>query len=264
LVRRLGFLEEFMRKRTTHLVGAAVFSLALGVGIDGAAAGIIYSDPLTGSGTPLNGSAVDVGNATGGGVAGATWTASTLLTEGATGATRAAGAGKAHAWLPLNVESGFTYTLQATLHPTGGSWAALGFSVAPTTPSTSNNFQDNSVIAWGLVRQPNAGSPQFFRGGGTFGGSNYGNGSLTGLQTLTIVLDTTALSWTAVATIGSFSSDVKTYATPEAIRWVGFGSDQGPAAFSNFSLTAQPVPEPVAFAPLALAAGGLLRRQRRA
>ncbi len=250
------------------LAAAAVAVLGV-VAASSSQAAVIYADSMSGTG-PLNGSSPSTATTYAGGNPSATWTASALLNRGATSSDRPAGTDKAHAWLPLNIQSGFTYTLAATLNPSGTSWAAVGFSVNGTMPATSNNFQDNNTIAWGLVRQSGAGQPQFFRGGGTFDNSgpggassvNFATGTQSGLRTMQITLDTTALPWTAVATIDGFTSTTKVFASAEPVKWVGLGSDQGTASFSNFSLTATPVPEPTTLASVAIIALTALKRRR--
>lgn len=225
----------------------------------------LYSDTLTSAEiTPLNGSTVEISNAYAGATAGAIWTAGPDLVRGGTGAERpggATGANDDHAYLSFTPQAGFVYTLQATLSPQGGSWFSLGFSASN---STTINWQDspNNPVFWGLVRQPGGGNPQFFQGTGTGGGGAFGLSTLSGLQTVTITMDTTGANWSATIDIAG-STATRTFTGAPTINYVGFGTDNGPGFVSDFSLTA--VPEPTSVAMLGLAAGGfaLLRLRRR-
>ncbi|MEI7955691.1 MAG: InlB B-repeat-containing protein [Verrucomicrobiota bacterium] len=197
----------------------------------------IYSDTLLGSGSALHGTTVDSSAAFAGGTAGATWIAAGSYNETATG-TIGTSTTTQGAYLPFTPQAGHMYTLTATLeYPPSGNWAALGFQTQADLSKSQFHDAAGSAYAWVLVRGSGGGQPQFFSGPDTANGGAFATASQSGLQTVTITLDTRAASWTTSATIGGYTSS-KTYSSnPTGIAYVGFGGVGTISKTTNFSLT---------------------------
>ncbi|MEI6605306.1 MAG: hypothetical protein WCP35_08350 [Verrucomicrobiota bacterium] len=218
-----------------------VAACAILAALTGFAAGetTIYSDTLLGSGSALHGTTVDSSAAFAGGTAGATWTAAGSYNESETG-TIGTSTTTQGAYLPFTPQAGHVYTLTATLEYLGvggTNWSALGFRT--TADVIHTQFHDTaSPYAWVLLRKSGGGQPQFFRGAGTDSGGGFATASESGLQTVTIILDTTGASWTTHAKIGSYTSSTYTYSSnPTGIAYVGFGGVGTTSNTTNFSLT---------------------------
>ncbi|MEI7956874.1 MAG: hypothetical protein WCJ66_17045, partial [Verrucomicrobiota bacterium] len=234
------FLRIFIHARNSinhHMLAWVVVAAVMtDMGLGGGACGTtIYADSLVGSGGALNGTPADTATAYAGGTAGATWTTAgiTETTGGASFVSSKA------AFLPITIQTGYIYTLTATLSTTtsGDTWTALGFS--DTTNAGQWHTQGNKY-AWAGVRGNGSSSPDFF-----FGGAGTANpttcGSIAkGTAMVTITLDTTCANWKTSATIGGVSSTACTYsANPTGIKYVGFGADgAATSSVKNLSLTA--------------------------
>jgi hypothetical protein len=204
-----------MKLKITHVAALAAISL-----VGSASAASIYTDSLIGSSTLLNNTTADTSSAFAGGTAGATWTAG-VVNETPTGGVYSASVANAGAdtgFLPITINSGFVYTLSATLNsssPTGG-WTALGFSDSAVNAEWHTGGDTKS--AWALlVGNGAAGGNQFFGGSGTANGQAWA-AVPAGAQTVTITLDTTGAAWTTFATIGSVNSATFAYTTNPTIR----------------------------------------------
>jgi len=236
-----------------------------------AQASLIYSDSLTGSVTELNGTTVDFSSGTAGGTSGATWIAAATYNQTATGTIGTDG-GVQGAYLPFTPQTGYVYKLSATmeyLDTEPSNWAALGFRTgdAIVTGGAFHEVSGSDAYSWALVRA--SGTPQFFKGGNI--GEEYGNfatDAQSGLQTLTITLDTTGTNWTSHATIDGYDSATFTYGTnPTNIAYVSFGGVGSITNTTNFSLSEgiTAVPEPGSLLSLGglVGAGMCLRNRRR-
>ena len=201
----------------------------------------IYSDTLLGSGSALHGTTVDSSATHAGGTAGATWTAAGSYNETATGTT-GTDASKQGAYLPFTPQAGHVYTLTATLEYLGAvpsNWAALGFQTQADVAHGAFHDASGAAYAWTLLRKAGGGQPQFFGGADTGNGGGFATGSQSGLQTVTITLDTTGASWTSHATINGLDSATVTYGTnPTDIAYVGFGGVGATSNTTHFSLSA--------------------------
>ena len=153
----------------------------------------IYSDTLLGSGSALHGTTVDSSAAFAGGTAGATWTAAGSYNETATG-TIGTSTTTQGAYLPFTPQAGHVYTLTATLEylgAGGSNWAALGFQTQADLTNSQFHGAAGNAYDWVLVRKAGGGQPQFFGGGDTANGGGFATASESGLQTVTITLNTT-------------------------------------------------------------------------
>ena len=202
---------------------------------------LIYSDTLLGSGSALHGTTVDSSATHAGGTAGATWTAAGSYNETATG-TIGTSTTTQGAYLPFTPQAGHVYTLTATLEYLGAvpsNWAALGFQTQADVAHGAFHDASGAAYAWTLLRKAGGGQPQFFGGPDTANGGGFATGSESGLQTVTITLDTTGASWTSHATINGLDSATVTYGTnPTDIAYVGFGGVGTTSNTTHFSLSA--------------------------
>ena len=202
---------------------------------------LIYSDTLLGSGSALHGTTVDSSATRAGGTAGATWTAADSYNETATG-TIGTSTTTQGAYLPFTPQAGHVYTLTATLEYLGAvpsNWAALGFQTQADVAHGAFHDASGAAYAWTLLRKAGGGQPQFFGGADTANGGGFATGSESGLQTVTITLDTTGASWTSHATINGLDSATVTYGTnPTDIAYVGFGGVGTTSNTTHFSLSA--------------------------
>ena len=202
---------------------------------------LIYSDTLLGSGSALHGTTVDSSATHAGGTAGATWTAADSYNETATG-TIGTSTTTQGAYLPFTPQAGHVYTLTATLEYLGAvpsNWAALGFQTQADVAHGAFHDASGAAYAWTLLRKAGGGQPQFFGGADTANGGGFATGSESGLQTVTITLDTMGASWTSHATINGLDSATVTYGTnPIDIAYVGFGGVGSTSITTHFSLSA--------------------------
>jgi len=144
----------------------------------------IYSESFSGdSGDNLHGTAPDVRTGS------ETWIAnSEIKADGSIG-----GSDTASAFLPFVPEPGNIYTLSATLdQPTDGSWAAIGF----TDGSYTNTFWGTPNYAWPWMLWRTDDDIDAREGPGVDVGAEI-LGDYTGMQTLSIVLNTEESDWTA-------------------------------------------------------------------
>ena len=233
-----------------HALALALAVAILGIGFlaPSASAITIYSDTLTGSGSALNGTTVDSSVTYAGGTNGVTWTAAGSYNQTTTG-TIGTDASKQGAYLPFTPQAGYVYTLTATLEYLGAGgtdWAALGFQTQADLSNSQFHAAAGNAYAWVLLRKAGGGQPQFFRGPDTTSGGAFATGSQSGLQTVSITLDTRAASWTSSATIGGYTSTTYTYSpNPTDIRYVGFGGVGTISKTTNFSLSAVSANPPV-------------------
>ena len=224
----------------TDLAVTADIAVTANFAVDIPANELIYSDTLLGSGSALHGTTVDSSATHAGGTAGATWIAADSYNETATG-TIGTSTNTQGAYLPFTPQAGHVYTLTATLEYLGAgstNWAALGFRT--TADVIHTQFHDAaSAYAWALLRKADGGQPQFFRGEGTDSGGGFATDSQSGLQTVTITLDTTGANWTTSATIGGYTSSTYIYSSnPTDIAYVGFGGVGTTSNTTHFSLSA--------------------------
>jgi autotransporter-associated beta strand protein len=191
----------------------------------------IYEDSLIGNQVTLNGALPTTSSNFAGGSIGAAWNATSSMSQTPSGATCPANAA---AFLPISIQPGYIYHLEATLS-SDSTWTAIGFSDSPASGewhTTGNKY------AWTLVRAPGAGAPQFFGGAGTAHLQSW-TSQADGTRTVSITLDTTATNWTAFATIDGVKSSTATFTANPAISRVGFGGyREGGGIVKDFRLTA--------------------------
>ncbi len=249
--------------RTAIVLG--VIAIALGLAQVNAQ-NTIYSHSFGGSGGQLDGVVVDVG--------GQTWQAGSVFMDNGQVDTLVAGSPNGQAaFLPLTVYDNVVYTATATILNQNPNWIAFGF--MPANPSTAGltwtstssgvRHSNNGAYAWGLDRNnPSANNQEFFNGPNTSNGTGIAGDIVDATQpvTVSIVLDTTAPTWTAqyflngVQQGGTFSLASTANA---AIGGIGFSRDRNSTAnaggiISEFSLAAIPESSPLVL----LGLGGLL------
>lgn len=247
-------------------------ALAIAILSPAASAAIVYADDFSGAaGTDLDGTAPDIrpGNQT--------WTANSLFDfNGAAGVTATASTAVRGAYLPFTLVAGFVYELQVTLK-----FAAVAASSADTrslqvgfleiAPGTTAN---TSPVASG------SGGPAFFlRQNGTYesradGGVTGNSGTLATLvtdpHTVRLVLDTSQAAWVLRSYLdGVQIGGAQTYGTNPALLSIGLSANTSGGVgavgdFSNFSFSAEAVPEPAAGLLMATSLGTLALRRRRA
>ena len=250
-------------------VAIASMTLAvLSTGISSASAGIIYQDSFTGSSaTPLDGAAPTIDNGSS-----AYWNSqggSGMYDNGTITIPEGVIEIPALAFTPT---AGSIYTLSAGLNPTSSSgWFALGFLGNITALYSQWFYGEASPAAspWALVNgargtgTSTVNTFQSFAGPGTKVKAVNGTDT-TGVQDVSIVLNTQASAWTwQVFDNGIAETPVTAYSTNPTITGVGFGGVY-PASgtISNFELSSA-VPEPTTLALLALSGFGLLLLTRR-
>jgi hypothetical protein len=153
--------------------------------------------------------------------------------------------------------------------PAGGDntgWLGLGFTQGNTASDTSFASATINAAPWLLWRPSNAvsgGASQVVTRLGPATTTPTNEGAFTGTQTLTIVLNTQALQWTAEWFVGATSvRGPEAFATnPTTITHVGFARENGQGStITSFSLTS--VPEPCSALLGGLGILALLRRRR--
>ena len=250
---------RFATCRFMPLVILAVFGAALP-----STSATIYFDDFNGSsGTDLAGTAPDVrpGSETWAsgtadtGIPGVLWKADGSVLASTTGG------GGVSAVLPFSPASGNIYELSVRLNPTrtdgSGDWLALGF-------GTVTGSLPGSGAPWVYKRGDGLFDTASLLGPGV--GGIVSHGSPTGLQPsptdFRIVLNTTALSWTAEWFIDNTSVRTATYSTNPTITHVGiFRYESAAGSAGDFQLTV--IPEPGTAMLFGLGLAGLAVRQRK-
>lgn len=226
-------------------------------------AATVYSHTFTG------GSATDDSlNTTTTTLGGGTWVSSDWRANGTT--PTSGGFSDDGAYLSFTPTIGLIYTLSMTAtQPTGGDntgWLGLGFTQGNTASDTSFASATINAAPWLLWRPSNAvsgGASQVVTRLGPATTTPTNEGAFTGTQTLTIVLNTQALQWTAEWFVGATSvRGPEAFATnPTTITHVGFARENGQGStITSFSLTSVPEPSSALLGSLGLLA--LLRRRR--
>jgi len=231
-----------------HMLALAGFALAT----PAHAVIVIYSEDFTGTGA-LHGTAPTTTTD------GATWVASGWQKNGTI-----TGSGNNNAFLPFAPESGWLYTLTATLSDGGGGWTALGFTEFNEVGEGFQGF-DVNASPWVFYRGTTGSTPREVdsRTGPATGGG-FSHGSYDSPVTLSMVLDTTGSDWSVEWFINGDSERTHTFTDGNpSINYVGFGritSAVGP--IQSFELTG--IPEPGSLALLGAGVGLILLRRRRA
>ena len=226
---------------------------------------IIYQDSFSGSSTAgtLNGAAPTIDNGTS-----ATWTADSVWSDSGYADPPNQGS-RLNAYLSFTPSNGHIYDLSAGLnlpsvgntvgYPDSSYWVALGFI---TTPSTTLAYDTSGASPW-VTNRYNAAGGAAASGPGNGGYQAFTN--TTGVNTLSIVLNTTPSAWTyqvyeTNSSVTNLLVASGTFSSNPAITAVGIEDGMGNAKVSNFSLTE--VPEPFSLSLLATGGLGLLLRRR--
>ena len=226
-------------------IGMAMLGMACSASSVGmVSAATIYHDNFTGAAaTPLNGSAPGVGPA------GVKWTAGLGWYD--SGTQSSSGAGNSNAYLPCTVTAGHVYTLSAGLNPKNapGGWFGLGF-ISSTPPTGTTYWFAGSgggylnAGPWLLVtgtRGDTTGNEGQYNPGPGHSGGYTSFATTTGVQSVSIVLNTTGAHWTfQVFDQNKAVSPIVTFASNPVIVGVALGDNGNPIAngkVSNFSLT---------------------------
>jgi hypothetical protein len=177
---------------------------------------------------------------------------------------------QASALLPFIPQSGYIYTLLATLSfPSGsGNWWGIGFTENDPVETTGDGGRlgDSQVGGqpWMLIRT--TGANQGFPGLGASTLTLVSGALAAGNNSMSIVLNTTGAEWTDSFYVNNVLDGTYTYTSANpTISAVGFGSNGSVnGTIDTFSLTASPTPEPtsVAMVGLGLGALALIRRKR--
>jgi len=259
--------------RGGKLAGAALAAgMVLGLAGTAPAAIILYQENFAGSSEDnLNGKAPDIVTSGAHGVpGGAVWKAPTEANVWRQDGSIPESFSSSHsAVLPFQPESGWIYTLSATVHADhrlstarGGSWTILSFRTGDDTFGVPGN---SDAAPWVLYRPASTNDPNYevvsWAGTGTTGSQSHGAFSNPPI-TLSMVLDTTESAWSVEWFVNGVSQREHTYTTNPTINHVSFGRNndaRGP--FDSFQLTA--VPEPGSLALLGAGVGVLLLRRQR-
>jgi len=245
-----------------------------------AAQTIYFNDFTAGNGSTLHGTAPTLANAFAGGSGAATWN---VLSNSATAFMHTdgtIGAAQNPALLSFTPQSGYVYTLTATLSftATPGNWVALGFaSHNPTQNAGSAKMTDTSAtgpdgIDWLIANDAAGNNEQFFSGPGASPGAGIGGsaGLLSGAGTFTLRLDldTTGPKWSIDAFIDGIQLGTNfTYSANPTITAVGIGQNTlgAPAnvTWDTFDLSASTVPEPSILALAGVGSAMLMLARRR-
>jgi hypothetical protein len=276
LIRFIYQIQKIMQTTTlktmqTSLVTFAMSALML-YATSADAQTLIYSNAFAGSGSALNGSAVTYSSGAFG--SGSVWQAGNLfLDNGQVNSLVGGSANGQAAWLPFTPTSGNIYTATVTILNNNPDWIAFGF--LPALPAggdwTATDFSvrhsNNGAYAWGLLRNSTGQSQQLFNGPGTGNGTGISGDivSATAPVTFSIVLDTTASTWTAEYFLNGIQEggafDLAAGATT-AIGGIGFSRTQNSTAttggtLSDFTLTVEAAPEPSTLALCGMGLAGL-------
>lgn len=214
-----------------------VTALALALAGVSRAEVIIYSDDFTVSGV-LNSTSPTVSSGQYGGTASATWNANAGISGNGTAVTFSAGQS---AYLPFSPQSGYVYTLSmnSTLP---GEWGGMGFTNSLNTNENLNVLGGNKV--WLLYQNYKATTMAVSGGGSSPTGPS-------GYNTMSLILDTTAPTWTIQGSFNGTPYD----ASPLPLSFTGFNYIALSGAYGGvnmttdtMSLTVNAVPEPGTFA----------------
>jgi hypothetical protein len=200
---------------------------------------IIYSESFVGTDpvAALNGSSPDVAENFAGGSSTATWIAtSQYLNDGTVATTNSHSA-----LLPVDVQSGYIYTLtgSVTTGSTASGWLSLGFTRGTSAIPQNGNHYGNGGTAWMLKHGSGSIQTAFEAQAGI-----QGAGTVNGTANFTIILDTSTPAWSIRWLLNGNQVRTETYTTNPDINYVGFGSSGMIGTISNFSLSAVAVPEP--------------------
>lgn len=239
-----------------------------------ASAQVIYSDPFSGSGGLLNGTAVPAGSG-----AGNLWSANNAFNNNGT----ISGANEGSALLTFNPVVGREYTLTMDVANSTDRWIAMGFARDPLISPGANNTNDRlsnepEGISWMLFRNTASLNQdvQVFAGLRTanvlYSGDPVANFAV-GHQLKIVVntsVDLTGATFTANFFVDGSSllaggNPVTIVRNIDDINFVGMAYDNStatPPTFDNFLLTEVPEPSAAALAGLGmLAVIGRMRRR---
>jgi hypothetical protein len=192
---------------------------------------IVYSNNFALGGTGnISGTAPTVADSFAGGIASATW--NDVLGINNTGDLQANGIDNTttgDSWLlPFTPQSGYVYTLTASLTFTGspGSWIGFGFAQNDSVNQTTARYADSPVNGYDfIILTESSGNVQYFTGPrGNTPQIYVGTGFTPGPQTLTskVILDTTGSQWSITAYVnGVQMGNTTTYANNPPIGAVG-------------------------------------------
>jgi uncharacterized repeat protein (TIGR03803 family) len=188
-----------------------------------------YGNLVTGSNTPLNGTAPDTADA-----GNAVWTANpNITTDGSEVNVEA----DEDATLPFVPTPGHVYVLSASMNPQAGNttnWLGMGFVTLSTPAGAYGHFNFvNNQQAWLLERDNR--QTQAFYGSTILSGPTAAN--LTGYDSYAITLNTTGSNWTV-----SFAQDgtvfqTGTFSSTPNITGISIGNYILAGSFRNLSLT---------------------------
>jgi uncharacterized repeat protein (TIGR03803 family) len=188
-----------------------------------------YGNVVTGSGTPLNGTAPDTADA-----GNAVWTANPNIT---TDGSEVNLESDEDATLPFVPTAGHVYVLSASMNPDTGNttnWLGMGFVTLSTPPGTYSYFQAANDPPVSLLERDNRQTQAFY---GSTGVNGPTAGNLTGYDSYAITLDTTDSNWTV-----SFAQDgtvfqTGTFSSNPTITGISIGDDNLAGSFRNLLLT---------------------------
>ena len=255
-----------MKKPLLLLAAATALTLS------SASAVIIYQDNFSGTaGTGITTSQPDVRLAYGGASSSATWTANSIIRfNGSDGAALASEGNESRAaYLPFTPQANFLYDYQVSV-----TFAAE----VNATRSLQMGFfgSSNPSVTGALTGSATHGPVIYFRNNGTYAGRAIGSTDLANfsgsipptdvdnLHTLRITLDTSQSSWVMRTYFDGVEFGTgHAFATNPTIGAVGFAvnssnvggsgaSTNAAGTFSDFSLSATPIPEPSHLALLSL------------
>jgi hypothetical protein len=218
---------------------------------------VVYSNNfVAGTAANISGKTPTAANTYAGGTSSATW--NDVLGVNNTGALLANGTDSTtlgDSWLlPFNPQSGYVYTLTASMTFTGnpGSWVGLGFAQndSVNVPAADSRFSDSgnggpNGYDWMILNEPN-GNVQYFPGPkGTPPSIYNATGFTGGPQTLTaqVILNTTGSLWSIAAYVnGVQMGNAYTYSNVPPIGAVGITQNAlaapGAVRWNYLSLTA--------------------------
>ncbi|HEY1790263.1 MAG TPA: hypothetical protein VGJ73_19110, partial [Verrucomicrobiae bacterium] len=217
-----------MKKMRTLVLACAIALFCCSIGN----AQMVYSNAFNGGAVNINGTAPTVANSYAGGASSATW--NDVLGANDTGDLQANGTDNStlgDSWLlPFSPQSGFVYTLTASLTFTGspGSWIGFGFAQndSMNEPVGNGRFADSPVNGYDFeILTESSGNVQYFTGPrGNTPQIYVGTGFSPGPQTLTaqVILNTTGNQWSISAYVNGVQMGYTTnYSSNPPIGAVG-------------------------------------------